>query len=149
MRLIAWNLNHRAARRRIPDWVSTAISAMSPDTLVLTEYVEGPDHNSFLGELSKQGLQQVSTTVRPARQNQVLIATREPHTFGELQAPPIHAAVPSNVLHVRLDASGLQILGFRMPAFKQANRGLKRQTWEWLHSAAAKLRDFPAMIVGD
>jgi hypothetical protein len=51
MKLLAWNLNHRAARRRIPSWIATAINEQAPDVLVLTEYVEGPDHDSFLATL--------------------------------------------------------------------------------------------------
>jgi hypothetical protein len=42
MKLLAWNLNHRAAPRRIPSWIAIAINEQAPDVLVLTEYVEGP-----------------------------------------------------------------------------------------------------------
>jgi hypothetical protein len=52
MKLLSWNLNHRAARRRIPSWIATAIDEQAPDVLVLTEYVEGPDHDFFLATLN-------------------------------------------------------------------------------------------------
>jgi hypothetical protein len=48
VKILTWNLNHRAARRSIPIWVSRAIVAEAPDVVVLTEYVAGADHDRFL-----------------------------------------------------------------------------------------------------
>jgi hypothetical protein len=48
MKLLAWNLNHRAARHRIADWIGSAIVGHSADVVVLTEYIEGPDRERFL-----------------------------------------------------------------------------------------------------
>ena len=31
MTIVSWNLNHRAARRPIPTWISEAIAAQAPD----------------------------------------------------------------------------------------------------------------------
>jgi hypothetical protein len=38
MKLLAWNLNHQAARRQIPSWIAAAINEQAPDILVLTEF---------------------------------------------------------------------------------------------------------------
>lgn len=149
MRVLSWNLNHRAAKRRIPDWLSHAIAAHAPDVMVLTEYVEGTDHDQFVKALHGVGLRYNSISHPVPRQNQVLIATRLPHRIGHLSPPTIHPAVPSNALHVVLDEPELDLIGFRMPAFVEGRRRLKRETWEWLLQAAASLSHVPAVITGD
>jgi exonuclease III len=149
VRLIAWNLNHRAARRRIPDWIASTIAAKCPDLVVLTEYVEGPDHGQFLAVLCSCGLSHASLTSQPGRQNQVLLVSREAHVRNALDIPDIHPSVPSNVLEVTLERSGVSVLGFRMPAFNGSDRALKRPTWDWLLREAESLRDLPALITGD
>jgi endonuclease/exonuclease/phosphatase family metal-dependent hydrolase len=149
MKLLAWNLNHRAARRQIPSWIATAIDEQAPDILVLTEYVEGPDHESFLASLNANGLSEFSCSTQPGRENQVLIASREKQRRYDPLAPDIHPSVPSNNLEVSLAISGLTVLGFRMPAFEAKERALKRLTWNWLISEADRLRAGSALIVGD
>jgi hypothetical protein len=78
MKLLAWNLNHRAARRQIPSWIAAAINEQAPDILVLTEYVEGPDHDFFLTSLNANGLSEFSCSAQPGRENQVLISFEDP-----------------------------------------------------------------------
>lgn len=149
MRLLSWNLNHRAARRSIPGWIADAVAAEAPDVAILTEYVEGPDHGSFVAVLARLGLREVSTSRRPARQNQVLIATRTPHLVQEKTDPEIHPAVPSNLLHVTLMDEKLEVIGFRMPAYPRHLGPAKRQTWDWLLSIARSLSERRAVIAGD
>jgi hypothetical protein len=162
MKLLAWNLNHRAARQRIPSWIATAIVEQAPGVLVLTEYVEGPDHDFFLATLNAHGLCTFSCTTQPGRekrrvkragkvagQNQLLIASRDTQRRCELVAPDIHPSVPSNILEVSFASSGVTVLGFRMPAFKEKERALKRRTWNWLLEEADRLRTGSALIVGD
>src|SRR5258708_38918011 len=84
MKVLAWNLNHRAARRRIPSWIAAAIDEQAPDVLVLTEYVEGPDHDFFLATLNSNGLSTFSCSTQPGRENQVLIASRDTQRRYEL-----------------------------------------------------------------
>lgn len=149
MRVLSWNVNHRAARRQIPEWVPQAIAAHAPAVVVLTEYVQGPDHSRFITDLCRIGLKYSSVSQRVERQNQVLIATREPHDTGDLVPHSIHEAVPPNSLHVVLEQSDVNVLGFRVPAFEKERRKLKRQTWEWLLETAVRLSDRPAVITGD
>ena len=89
VKLLAWNLNHRAARQRIPSWIAAAIEEQDPDVLVLTEYVEGPDHDDFLASLNANGLSTSSCSAQPGRQNQMIIASRYSHCRCELLARPI------------------------------------------------------------
>jgi endonuclease/exonuclease/phosphatase (EEP) superfamily protein YafD len=149
MKLLAWNLNHRAARRQIPSWIAAAINEQAPDILVLTEYVEGPDHDFFLASLNANGLSEFSCSAQPGRENQVLIASRDMQRRYELVAPQIHPSVPSNFLEVSLGDLGPTVLGFRMPAFEAKERALKRLTWNWLLGEADRLRAGSALIVGD
>jgi endonuclease/exonuclease/phosphatase (EEP) superfamily protein YafD len=149
MKLIAWNLNHRAARRRIPSWIATAINEQAADAVVLTEYVEGRDHESFVGSLKASGFCKFSCSEQPGRQNQLLIASRYAHRRYDLVMPNIHPSVPSNVLEVSLAGPDVTVLGFRMPAFEGKDRALKRPTWNWLLGEAERLRASSALIVGD
>jgi exonuclease III len=151
MKLLVWNLNHRASRQRIPSYIAAAINEHAPDVLVLTEYVEGPDHDFFLTTLSAAGLCTFSCSEQPGLvvENQVLIASRDPQRRYELVAPDIHPSVPPNSLEVSLVSSGVTFLGFRIPAFDGKDRVRKRPTWNWLLGEAERLRGHSALIAGD
>jgi endonuclease/exonuclease/phosphatase family metal-dependent hydrolase len=148
MKTVVWNLNHRAARRAIPEWIAKAIGQASPDVVILSEYVESPDHPSFVNALREQGLGHVTLSARRRRQNQILIATRESHARRPLEVPDIHPSVPSNALLISLP-SGTNVLGFRMPAYENKDKRLKRPTWEWLLDLASTLHASPTIIAGD
>lgn len=149
MKLLAWNLNHRASRRRIPTWIAEAIAVHAPDLVVLTEYVVGPDHGRFVEQLATARLDHTLTSTSTPRQNLVLVASRTRIFAGGILAPPLHPSVPPNFLHVEMADSGLQVLGFRMPAFVSKDRLFKLQTWDWLRSTMASLEKLPTLVVGD
>jgi hypothetical protein len=148
MRLVAWNLNHRAARRSIPQWIDASLLKSEPDIVILTEYVEASDHERFVSSLAHGGLSHVSITARVVGENQLLVASRELHVLGNEIAPNIHKSVPPNALHVTL-VSGIEVLGFRMPAFEGQDRPRKRDTCNSLLEVAARLAQRPAVIAGD
>lgn len=148
LKVLTWNLNHRAARRRIPGWIAEEVVQSAADVAILTEYVTGPDHERFVDELRGGGLPHVLLSDYVARENQILIASRQRFDRGHVVAPRIHSSVPPNVLHVE-GPNGMQVLGFRMPAFNWADRELKRATWKWLLTAAQELQGYPAVIAGD
>jgi hypothetical protein len=146
MRIVSWNLNHRAAHRRIPSWIVPEIAATSPDVVVCTEYVEGIDHARFCSALVAEGLSCVHTSAATPGQNQILVATRLSARLGNVRAPEsIDVSLPSNVLHI--DLGGLRIVGFRMPAFKSPK--LKRAAWDWIHEATMDFKTVATVIVGD
>jgi hypothetical protein len=151
VRLIAWNVNHRQSDGPFPEWVDVAITTQHPDVVVLTEYVEGPSHARLVSALDDEGLYAVEVSSRENEHNQVLIAAREPLRRGGLLRPePPIEYVPSNVLHVVLERSNVDVIGFRLPSFsKPEHRGFKRATWNWLLREAAKLRNQAAIIAGD
>ena len=76
MKLLTWNLNHRTRPKPIPDLVPEVIKALSPDLLVLTEYVRGPSHDSFLTCLFDLGLCFTLMSPEANGENSVLIAGR-------------------------------------------------------------------------
>lgn len=149
MNVLVWNLNHRAAQRRIPAWIAPAIHRSLPDVAILTEYVEGPDHQHFLKQLAALGLPFASVSKATRGENQILIASKLPQERGHLVAPSLHSSVPPNALHVRLPQSGTNCLGFRLPAFSGTDQQFRRPTWEWLLSAAEELKGVPSVIGGD
>jgi len=157
MRILSWNLNHRAARRTIPPWISQAIAAQAPDVVALNEYVDArdqvrcrADHQRFLDDLSAIGLTHHAMTARIGRSNQVLVAAREPIDSGTLvPAKDIHDSLPPNFLHVRLAESGTELIAFRMPAYEYRNRHKKRLTWDWLIDALGAVQQRPAVLIGD
>jgi hypothetical protein len=149
MRLLAWNLNHRAKRRAIPTWISAAIAEQAADVVILTEYVEGPDHASFCERLKDLGLCHQSLSERAGKSNQLLIATKQQHERGSVTAPSFNEHVPPNFLHISIMDFGLNVIGFRMPAFTAPDTHFKRQTWDWLIDAIRPLAASPCLIAGD
>src|SRR5690242_3209882 len=117
MRLLTWNVNHRMLRRRIPQWVASSIAEQQPSLVVLTEYVEGPDHTRFLDQLSESGLRHHKTSAPNETGNQVLIASAAPLRSGHVKAT-LEPYVRENTLHVKVPDLGLNVVGFRLPAFK-------------------------------
>ena len=117
--------------------------------IVLTEYVPGKLHDKFTADLNALGFTWIishpSPTIR--RQNQVLIASRMPLVEGDIQAPLISPAFPSNVLHVRVPEHGFEVLGLRVPM--PLNPEIRSKYWNWLIEAAQQLRDRPGIIIGD
>lgn len=149
MRLLTWNLNHRAAQRIIPDWVPIAIGNQNPDLVVITEYVQGDTHSKFVRALAVQGLPHTQVSMRTEGQNQILIASKSILSSGCIHGLDLHPAVPSNTLHVFVDDYQIQLIGFRMPAFKSKDRKMKRTVWEWLISTSRSLESHRAIVTGD
>ena len=149
MRVLTWNLNHRARKRRIADWIAEAVVEQRPDIVVLTEYVEGDDHAKFLDKLGADGLAHSKVSPSTTGHNQVLIAARSPLAIGSLRPDLNHPAVAPNFLHVRTE-EGIDVLGFRMPTpLRLADGCSKRQVWEWLIESAQSVADRPAVLIGD
>lgn len=148
MRLVTWNLNHRTHQKRIPAAVVDALAALEPDLVVLTEYVHGPARASFLEALAGAGLGHHALSVPTPGENHVLIAARAPLERGDILAPSIAPAVPSNALHVRSAALGVDVLGMRLPDYSRAP-ATRRACWDWILATADAAKDRPFVILGD
>lgn len=148
MNLLAWNVNHRTCKKKIPPEMGDAIAAVAPDIISLTEYVSGPSHERFIADLASTGLvHTVISTVTP-RQNSVLIASRTPLLLGEIQGPPICPSLPSNVLHVVVPNLDLEVSGLRVPDYSKTP-ALRRDCWDWILATAREVCHRPFVLLGD
>ncbi|MBP9014086.1 MAG: endonuclease/exonuclease/phosphatase family protein [Smithella sp.] len=118
MKILSWNLNHRIQLKVIPDAVLSIINEISPDLIVLNEYVDGEERLSFKNGLNEIGFLHISVSQKLNRQNQVLIASKAKHERGDLNPPPYDEASVSNFLHVVVPAYDIEIVGLRVPAYK-------------------------------
>ena len=148
MRIVAWNINHRAREKKIADQLAEAIASLDPDVIVLTEYVHGPSRATFHASLVQHGFCHLLMSERTPRENQVLIAARSALEAGPIFAPAIAPSVPSNALHVRLPQDGLEILGIRLPDYSRDLK-TKRACWDWIIQTANAVKDRPFVIIGD
>ena len=107
MRLVTWNLGLRLNGGHAPDDVFTALAALEPDIIILTEHLSGPARKSFLASLADLGLTHQLAAAPVQHGSHVLIASRLELEPGQLkngatrdQPPPnmLHAYAPSGVL---------------------------------------------------
>jgi hypothetical protein len=84
LRILTWNINHRSGEKAIPAALPKSILSMNPDIVVLTEYVEGPDHSNLCDSLEAGGLPVRFYSQKEAGQNQVFVALRFAATVGLL-----------------------------------------------------------------
>jgi endonuclease/exonuclease/phosphatase family metal-dependent hydrolase len=148
MRLLAWNVNHRTTQKPIPPLMAEAITSLAPDVIVLTEYVPGPSRERFLTDLASCGLKHKRESAYVKGQNHVLIASRSTLESGDLRAPEIAPAVPSNVLHVRLPDDGLEVLGLRIPDYGK-QPVIRSLCWDWITATAKAAMNRPFVLLGD
>jgi exonuclease III len=82
------------------------------------------------------------------RQNRILIASPSSLKAGGIKGPEdIIDAVASNVLHVVVGESGVNILGLRMPL--PMNTAQTKAWWDWVTRTAQENRNLPFVITGD
>ena len=144
---MAWNVNHRARVRHIPEGLAPAILDREPDLVVLTEYVEGRDHEAFTERLADGGLIYPVLTPQASGHNQVLIASRRRISRLDFPAPDTLGHASSNLLMVEVPELNLQVVGLRVPFYLKA--GDARFFWDWFEDALEALRDHPVVIMGD
>lgn len=147
VRIFAWNLNHRTHPKPIPPALVDGVLSLRPDVAIFTEYVSGPDHDVFGGELRTAGLiLQLSTSARQGY-NQVLVAARAAGSRGTLVPPDTLPHGASNCLHLSLEKPGLEVVGVRVPMYKTAKE--RRIYWDWFEGALQPLLRGPTIVIGD
>lgn len=147
MKLITWNVGHRKARKPLVPDLGRALAGRDTDVVVITDYLPDPSDKPFMQALEKAGLPHVATSKPVKSQRQVLIASREPLSPGEIECCDLSAATTPNWLHVRTE-SGTEVVGFRVPIFTK--KGMKQTYWEWLiNEALPRLVEKPAVLLGD
>jgi exonuclease III len=76
MRLLTWNVGHQTRARTIPAEAARALAGLSPDIVVLNEYVYSADHQDFYSALTEHGLTHSLISDHAVGQNQVAIVSR-------------------------------------------------------------------------
>ena len=147
LRLMAWNVNHRARSRRIPEGLAPAILGKEPDLVVLTEYVEGGDHEAFTERLADGGLIYQVITPRAKGHNQVFIAARQRISRLDFPVPAALGHASSNLLMVEMPELKLQVMGLRVPFYLKARDA--RSFWDWFEETVEPLKNRPVVILGD
>ena len=144
-RIVSWNLGHQTHERPIPPEFLDAIRALSPDVLVLNEYVHGESRAQMTAGLKLMGLGAVSVSAHVPGQNQVLIASRFPHSIGDLTEPTTTPAAKCNFLHVIV--AGTNVVGMRAPAYKDPKQ--LAQYWEEAEGLIMHMMARPIVFIGD
>jgi exonuclease III len=147
LRIVAWNVNHRTRRRAVPPALPAAIRSLNPDIIVLTEYVVGPDHATFCNALEANGLLSQCHSAVQAGHNQVFIASRSTANVATLVPPDTLSHAVSNWLHPRLEDPLLDLVGLRVPMYKNAAE--RRSYWNWFETAIQRLVAQSSVIIGD
>ena len=114
---------------------------------MLTEYVEGRDHEAFAEQLSDGGLTYPVLTPRAGGHNQVFIASRQRISRLDFPVPETLGHASSNLLMVEMPDLNLQIVGLRVPFYLKARDA--RSFWDWFEEAVEPLRNRPVVILGD
>ena len=76
-KLLTWNVANQTRLKRMPIQMASAIASLTPDIVVLTEYVPGDSRDAFLTELAHQGLEYRCVSLYTPKQNHILMETRE------------------------------------------------------------------------
>ncbi|MDO8872608.1 MAG: endonuclease/exonuclease/phosphatase family protein [Methanoregula sp.] len=148
MKILTWNINHRIGKKKIPIEMADALASLSPDIIVLTEYVQGPSHDRFLNDLKSNGFSYRRLSEFKEQQNRIFIASRMLLKDGDIKAPTdIIEAVRCNALHVTIPQIDLNILGLRMPL--PMNAVQKKSWWDWVTDVAERNQGHPFIYLGD
>ena len=123
------------------------ILSLNPDAVVITEYVEGPDHFAFCAALAAGGLSNRFNTPAQVGHNQVLVASRLMANLGMLAPPAELCHAVSNCIHVRLAIPSLDLIGVRVPMYKSTTE--IRSYWDWFGAAIEPLFASASVIIGD
>jgi hypothetical protein len=114
---------------------------------VLTEYVEGPDHNAFCAALTAGGLSARFNSLGQGRHNQVFMASRSVANLGTCAPPGTLSHAASNCLRVRLVSPLLDLIGVRVPMYKSITE--IRSYWDWFSAAIEPLLASASVVIGD
>ena len=147
MRIIAWNVNHRTRAREIPPALTQGLAALSPDVVVLTEYVPGTDHETMCARFGALGFPFVHMSTLSAGHNQVVIASRSASHRGNIRLGKPAPNAECNFLHVHLQAEDMDIVGFRVPAYKNADH--KDAYWRRFEARVRPLAEHRIVMAGD
>jgi exonuclease III len=147
MRIVSWNLGHQTQERRLKSVFLPTIAALDPDALVLNEYVDGSRRAEMKAALRRQGLVFFQCSDRVGKHNQVLIASRTALGPGTVTADGLDDTARSNFLSVGMQETGIEIVGFRAPAYEA--RSDKVAFWSVMDRIIRDSSARPVIFIGD
>jgi hypothetical protein len=154
--VLAWNVAHQIYKsRQIPESLGIALEHIGSDVVFLSEFVDREDLGKarLLDRLDKAGYVYRAMAPAPAvynrhhSYNRIFAASRLPFEIGDLEPPRMDEFATSNFLHLRLPASGMELVGLRAPAYAGAAKAAYRQELTTLLRSAASNR--PLAVAGD
>jgi len=148
MKVIAWNVNHRAKEKKIPGNMVDGIVSLNPDVVILTEFVQGPSRDKFIKSLVNSGLVHVRISNYVPAENNILVASRFIINIGEIKAPGIAPSIPYNFYHIELPTEDIHILAIRIPDYSSFPK-IKRDYWDWILDMASQVKDKNCLFCGD
>jgi endonuclease/exonuclease/phosphatase family metal-dependent hydrolase len=119
VRIASLNVGHQTWARPILPTVVAALLDLTPDVLILVEYVEGDGRPELRAALADAGLPHVATSPVVLRRpgswwNQILIASRRPvEPSGSPDVPGRTQGLHSALM--RVETGGLGLTGLRVP----------------------------------
>jgi hypothetical protein len=150
VRIATWNLNNRVGMVPFRPEAARAAIALGAELVVFTEYYPRQHHQQFCEVLAESGLVHQLLSHEPGEvANRTLIASSLPLERDGLDLPGFDHQFPANMVAAFLPTLRLRVLGLRVPAYKAEHRAQLLAAWEWLETAAARLREVPALILGD
>ena len=130
------------------DGIDAVTKELGPDVFVLTEYVAGPSHGSFMTEFRALGLASSLISPYAKGENQLLVASRWALEFGEITPPDLSPSVRHNFVHAEIPSQKLRVLGIRIPDYSKTPR-LRRAYWDWLETSTREWCGIPTVMIGD
>ena len=142
MKIVSWNVNHTASHRPIHPMLARCLAALSPDVVVLNEFVDFPtykdrgDRDEFYKDMEEAGYsgKLISGGNHIKRQfydNQVLVLSKSTIQTGNVPSPKMdnrdmereEHSPATNYINVAIQKFNIDIIAFRVPYFikKQAN----------------------------
>jgi len=167
MKLLAWNTGWNSSQTGVRAQTA-AVECIDPDVAFFSEWSPVPTRTASSGrvirsnghrrgdELAGIGLvhqchQHVSDYAEDGQPWTtahwgILAASRTPIRKNPV-IPPLHA--PGSWLEVIDEASGLTMVGVRMPAWEGSQIHLRRDLWEWMVIQFERLTRTPTIVMGD
>ena len=147
MKIASWNLNHRTIEKPIPAEALRFFAAFGADLLVLNEFVDGHSRQQFRSELEKNGYKHQLVSSKIGKQNQIFVASKIAISRGDLNPPQQDDAAITNFLHITIDGTSLEIVGFRAPAYESSTE--RHSYWQELAAIMRSVGSRPIIFIGD
>ena len=148
MKIVSWNVNHRASEKKIPKNLADGILSLSPDIVILTEFVLAKSRDQFIKDLVNYGLVHIRTSNFVPGENSIFVASNVLLNNGSIKAPLLAPSIPTNFYHLELPTKNLHLIAIRIPDYSKFLK-IKRTYWDWLIEMAKSFEADNCLMIGD